>query len=122
MPPLDYRERFRRDLRRDISRVEKRLNELLDNQSKGVYNAIKNIEKYTKENQPDPINDTDYDPEEFKKKIWKNISKEWSDSLSKQLTSFLKIEFADILTDRIFDVLVGIDNENDENEEDEEGN
>lgn len=117
--PLFFRERFKQGLIDDFKNAEKKLIELLNSEQNGIYNALKKIEIYTKENSPNPITDIDYDPEELKEKIKKNISKEWSESLGKQITAYMTNEMAEIITKNLFSVLVGIKEREDENEDED---
>lgn len=112
---LNLKEKFKKDLQADLGKSEENLKKLLQDKSDGIYNVLKNIEEYTKDNKPDPSK-PNYDVEKMKKEIWSNISKEWSESLSKQIVQYLQDDLADILTDRIFFVLGGLSDDDEEDD------
>lgn len=98
---------FKTGLKSDIKKSEKKLKKLLEDKSKGIFNTLKEIEKFAVNNQP---SGTDYDVQAYKEKLWENIAKQWSETLSEQIIEYMHKELVDSLSDRMFIVLDKINN------------
>lgn len=82
-------------LNKRFSALEKKLNDLLNDKSKGIYHALEELDKYVKKNTKKKT----FDAEKFKIDIWTETSKQWSDVLSKQINEVYATELTKILSD-----------------------
>lgn len=86
---------FEQIVRKRILEMENNIQNLLNNKSDGIYKALEELEKYSKNNKKTGS----YDVEAFKKEMWEQVSKEWSTSISKQLIKGLSKDLTELLSD-----------------------
>ena len=87
--------RFERRLRERLQEMEEKLDAQLKLETTGIYNALVRIEAYTKANQKTK----GYDLEAFKKEMWREVSKDWSEALSASIAKTLVQDLTLILSD-----------------------
>jgi len=91
------KETLKINLEKDIKQLEKKLFDALNDEKKGIYHVQEQLDKIISKNIPSK----NFDANEYKKKMWKTVSEQWSKSLSEQLIDILSKELSDILATQI---------------------
>jgi hypothetical protein len=94
-------QQLKKNLKDDIKKIEDKLYKSLNDQSKGIYNVHKILDKKMGDEAPTQ----DFNLDEYKDKIWKQISEEWSKMLAKQLIETLSEELSDLVSKRMTDYI-----------------
>lgn len=89
--------KLQENIKSDIKKIENKLYNALNDQSKGIYNVQKELDRILTENIPNG----DFDPHEYKHNLWEEISEQWAKALSEQIIDVLSKELSDIIAKRL---------------------